>query len=160
MAILMTRSEPWTSIISYWREYGLPIRQGVTTEAVKAFEEKYQVRLPADFAEYLRAVDGTGINESDENILSFLSLSEIRPVHEVLDDSGGVVYPDRFAYPNCFVFADYMMSCWFYAVQITSDASTMGPVYRVTASVVPGPIEAASFREFMARYSTDPESVL
>ena len=106
------------------------------------------------------AVDGTGINESDENILSFLSLAEMRPVHEELDDSGGVVYPDRFAYPNCFVFADYMMSCWFYAVQITPDSAALGPVYRVTASDVPGQMEAASFREFMTRYAGDPGSVL
>lgn len=156
----MKKSEPWATIISYWQRYGLPIRRGVTSESIKAFEEKYQVALPVDFAEYLKAVDGTGINESDENILSFLALAEMSPVHEKLDDSGGVVYPDRFAYPNCFVFADYMMSCWFYAVQITPDSSTLGPVYRVTASEVPGQMEAASFREFMARYARDPGSVL
>lgn len=156
----MTKTEPWATIISYWRRYGLPIRQGVSLESIKAFEEKYQVALPSDFAEFLQAVDGTGINESDENILSFLSLSEIRPLHEVLDESGGVVYPDRFAYPNCFVFADYLMSSWLYAVQITSDATNLGPVYRVTASQAPVHMEAASFREFMMKYAVAPESVL
>jgi len=156
----MSSSTLWNSIISYWRTYGLPIRQGATTESIASFEEKYRVRLPSDFAEYLRAVDGTGAYESDENVLSFLSLSEVRPVHEVLDDSRGVVYPDRFLYPNCFVFADHMLSSWFYAIQITADAATLGPVYRVTASDVPGPMEAPSFREFMMRYATDPGSVL
>lgn len=153
-------SEPWAAIVAYWRRYGLPIRPGVTLDSIKAFEEKYQVALPSDFAEYLRAVDGTSFNESDENVLSFLSLAEIRPVHEVLDESGGVVYPDRFAYPNCFVFADYLISSWLYAVQITSDSTNLGPVYRVTASEAPMRMESASFREFMTRYAADPGSVL
>jgi len=156
----MTKSEPWTKLIAYWRQYGLPIRPGVTSESIKAFEEKYQVLLPVDPAEYLQAVDGTGINESDENVLSFLSLAEMRPVHEVLDESGGVVYSDRFAYPNCFVFADYLMSSWLYAVRITSDATNLGPVYRVTANDAPVQMEAASFREFMTKYVADPGSVL
>lgn len=157
---LMKKSEPWTSIISYWSRCCLSIRQGVTLESIKAFEEKYQVTLPFDFAEYLQAVDGTGSDDSDENILSFLSLAEMRPVHEVLDDCGDVVYPDRFAYPKCFIFADYLMSSWLYAIQITSDAAALGPVYRVTASEIPGQMEAASFLEFMTRYAKDPESVL
>ena len=156
----MKKSEPWATIISYWKRQGLPIRDGVTLESILAFKEKYQVALPVDFAEYLKAVDGTGINETDENFFSFLSLSEIRAVHEVLNDSEGVVYPDRFAYPNYFVFADYMMSCWFYAVQITPESATLGPVYRVTASDVPGKMEAASFREFMTRYAKVPKSIL
>lgn len=67
--LIMKKSETWTSIISYWSRYGLPIRQGVTSESIKAFEEKYQVNLPFDFAEYLQVVDGTGIDDSDENIL-------------------------------------------------------------------------------------------
>lgn len=156
----MKNAEPWATVISYWRRYGLPIRQGVTPESIRAFEEKYQVTLPFDFAEYLQAVDGTGSDESDENILSFLSLAEIRPVHEVLDDSQGVLYSDRYAYPNCFVFADYLMSSWLYAIQITPDAAALGPVYRVTASEIPGQMEAASFRKFMMMYAKDPASVV
>ena len=132
----------------------------MTSESIRAFENKYQVVLPFDFAEYLRAVDGTSVDESDENVLSFLSLAEIRPVHEVLDESGGVVYPDRFAYPNCFVFADYLLSSWLYAIQITADATNLGPVYRVTASDAPVQMEAASFREFMTKYVADPGSIL
>lgn len=159
-ALEVRKSEPWATIISNWRRSDLPIRPGATLESIKEFEEKYQVTLPADFAEYLQTVDGTGVDESDENVLSFLPLSEIRPVHEVLDDSGGVVYSDRFAYPDCFVFADYLISSWLYAVQITSDPDNSGPVYRVTGSDAPVHMEAASFREFMTRYAADPGSVI
>ncbi len=157
---LLNGSEPWLSIIARWTRLELPIRPGVTQASIDAFEKQYNVVLPRDFAEYLKAVDGTTFNESDENVLSFLSLAEIRPVHAFLDESGGVVYPDRFAYPDCFVFADYLISSWLYAVEITSNSASLGPVYRVTASDIPGPLEATSFREFMTRYAHAPESVI
>lgn len=146
--------------MSYWAKLNLPIRAGATLDAIVAFEQKYQVALPADLAEYFQTVDGTGINESDEHLTSFLSLAEMRPVHEWLDDSTGVVYPDRFAYLDCFVFADHFDSSWLYAVRIMSDPTNPCPVYRVTASNIPGEIEASSFREFMTKYANDPLSIV
>lgn len=152
----MSISEPWAAIISYWRRCGILIRQGVTSESIKAFEEKYHVALPYDFAEYLQAVDGTGKEEFDENLLTFWPLSEIRPVHEVL----GVRHSHQCAHPNFFVFADWSLDCWLYAIQITSDASSLGPVCRIAESEVPGQMEAASFREFMTKHATAPGIVV
>jgi hypothetical protein len=156
----MAKSPLWQSILSYWRRQNIFIRPGVTLEDIAAFEHKYSVTLPADLTEYFRLVDGTGMDEFDEHLTSFLSLAEMRPVHDWLNDSGGVVYPDRFAYPDCFVFADHFLSSWLYAVQITSDPTNPCPVYRVTASAVPGKMEARSFREFMTKYANDPLSIL
>lgn len=150
----------WKSIISYWANLNLPIRPGVTTEKIAKFEKNYGVSLPADLSEYFHIVDGTGINESDECLTSFLSLTEMQPVHVWWDDSAGVIYTDRNAYPDCFVFADLFFSSWLYAVQITSDPTNLGPVYRVIASDIPSQIEARSFREFMSRYANDPCSIL
>jgi len=150
------RFELWASIISYWRGCGLPIREGAPVESIKVFEEKYHVALPSDFAEYLQAVDGTGSNGCDKNLFSFWSLSEIRPVHDVL----GATHPHRFAYPNCFVFADWSINCWVYAIRVTSDTTFEGPVYRVGDSVISGRMEADSFLEFMMKYVTAPESVV
>jgi len=81
--------------IAYRLKLGLPIQPGASLEGVVEFEKKYQVVLPTDLLCYLQAVDGTGINESDEHYTSFLSLAEIRPVHEWLDDSEGLIYPAR-----------------------------------------------------------------
>ena len=156
----MMESHLWQSIISYWTKLNRPIRTGATLEEIVAFEQKYHVALPADLSEYFQTIDGTGIETSDEHLTSFLSLAEIRPVHECLDNSAGVVYSDRFAYPDCFVFADHFYSSWLYAVQITSDSTNPGPVYRVTASDIPGQIEARSFREFMTKYANAPISIL
>ena len=150
----------WRRIVSYWTKLNLPIRAGVTPEQIAEFEQKYQVVLPADLSEFLQTVDGTGQEESDEYLTSFLSLSEIVPVHEWLDDSRGVVHPDRFAYPDCFVFIDYCLSAWAYAVRITSDPADPGPVYRVMEGGSRGQLEARSFREFMIKYASDPQSII
>ena len=152
--------EPWNTIISYWKAMNIPIRQGVSSVAIQEFQDRYKVLLPADFLDYIRIVDGTGINESDENLSSFLPLAAIRPVHEVLDDSEGFIYSDRFAYPDCYVFVDHFFSSWFYAIQMTADAACPGAVYRVTASEIFGEMEAASFHEFMENYAKDPLNIL
>jgi hypothetical protein len=156
----MRSCEPWSKIVQYWSRCGLGSRAGATPDQVTAFEQKYGVVLPDDFRDYIEMVDGTGPNFLDDDYISFLSLSEIRPVHEFLDDADGVIYSDRFAYPDCFVFADYMLSCWMYAVEMTADRSTSGRVFQVTASDKPGGVEAETFEEFMQRYAADAESIL
>jgi hypothetical protein len=155
----MTESSVWQSIISYWAKLGLPIQLVASSEEIAEFEKKYQVALPADLLSYVQAVNGTGINESDEYLTSFLSLAEMRPVHEWLNDTKGVSYPARFAYPDCFVFADHFLSSWLYAVRITSDPANPGPVFRVTGDL-PIQVEARSFKEYMTKYANDPLSIL
>jgi hypothetical protein len=86
---------------------------------------------------------------------------EVKPVHEELADTEwGFSYPDRFAYPDCFAFADHCINCWDYAVKLTRDPLQPAPVFRVTASDPPGEMLAASFRDFMASYADNPDSIL
>lgn len=156
----MTTAKPWRRFIDQWRSAGVPIRAGVSADAIAKFEQRYEVVLPPTVAAYWSAVDGTGIDESDDELTCFFPLEDVRPVDEVLDDSGGVLYSDRFAYPSCYVFADYCMSCWLYAVKLTNDPNQAAPVFRVTASEPKGEQIAASFLEFMTQYSRDPGSIL
>jgi hypothetical protein len=160
----MTREEPasslWRRIIDGWRSIHAGNASGASSEAIAAFERKYHVVLPADVREYFMTIDGMGENDMDKAMNRFWPLGEVKPVEEELSDSRGVVYPDRFAYPDCFVFADHCMNCWDYAVKLTTDPTQQAPVYRVTASDEPGEQMAASFREFMVRYSDDPDSIV
>lgn len=87
-------------------------------------------------------------------------MSKVKPVEDELSDTTGVIYPDLFSYLQCFVFADYLMNCWDYAVKLTSDPNQPAPVFRVTASDTPGDQMAPSFREFMEQYLADPRSIL
>lgn len=127
---------------------------------VESFQLKYGVAVPADVLAYLLTVDGSSDGDMDEDLFRFWPLAEIVPVHEELDERGGVVYPDRFAYPDCFVFADYLVSSWLYAVKLTADPRQPAPVYRVTASQAPGEEMATSFREFMVSYARKPSSIV
>src|SRR4051794_35422075 len=130
----MTSVEPWRRIVEYWRRSGIGIRPGAAVAEIESFQLKYSVVLPTDVLEYLLIVDGSSDGFMDDDLYRFWPLSEIIPVHEELDERNGVVYPDRFAYPDCFVFADHLISSWLYAVKLTADPHQPAPVYRVTAS--------------------------
>ena len=131
----------------------------MTEVAIAQFEQRYEVVLPEDVRAYFVAEDGTG-QDMDDECFRFWPLAEVRPVEDELDESGGVVYPDRFAYPNCFVFADHLMNSWLYAVRLTTDRTQLAPVFRVTASDQPGEQMAPTFRQFMSQYAERPGSIL
>lgn len=156
----MPTAEPWVKIIEYWRLSGIPVRPGAQPSQVAEFQSKYGVTIPRNVLEYLETVDGSSPDFMDADCYRFWPLSEIRPVHEVLDESTGVIYSDRFLYPDCFVFSDYLMNCWLYAVKFTGDPLQPAPVYRVTADAMPGEQMAPSFREFMVSYAANPKSIL
>jgi hypothetical protein len=154
----MTREERasswWRRIVDSWRSADPWSGSGASSEAIAAFECKYHVVLPADVREYFMTNDGMGENDTDKALNRFWPLGEVKPVEDEFSDSRGVVYPGRF------VFADHCLNCWYYAVKLTTDPTQFAPVYRVTASDEPGEQMAASFREFMVRYSNDPDSIV
>ena len=116
----MTIADPWNRVIENWRRSNIAIRSGVSADAIAAFESKYGVLLPTDVREYFVAADGTG-DEMDNDLYRFWPLAEVKPVHEELADTELFSYPDRFAYPACFVFADHCINCWDYALNLTDD---------------------------------------
>ncbi len=148
----------WNRVHDVWRRSKIVIRRGATQDEIAAFEAKHGVVLPSDVREYFSAADGTG-DDMDEGFYRFWPLAEVQPVHDVLV-SERFTYPDRFAYPDCFVFADHCISCWDYAVRLTSDPKQPAPVFRVTGGDQPGEQMASSFREFMDRYAENPDNII
>ena len=142
-------------LANYWRGCGLNVPPGVDLNAIRAFESKYGLTLPADLRAYFSMADGSG-EEMDEDLYRFWSLAEFKPVHEELSD----VNSDRFSYPGCFVFADHCISCWDYAVKITQGFTDSGPVFRVTGGPVPGEPMAATFVEFVESYLAGPSNII
>lgn len=156
----MPSDELWRRVVARWRRDKISIRRGVGPDAISAFQSEYGVALPADVRDYFLFVDGMG-DEMDEGLYRFWPLSEVKPVHEELADTEwGSSYPDRFAYPDCFVFADHCISCWDYAVKLTRDPLQPAPVFRVTGGDPPVEMMAASFRDFMASYADNPDSIM
>jgi hypothetical protein len=152
------KDDLWSRVSKRWSDSGIS-RSGVSDAEICAFEARYRIVIPADVRQYFARLNGTG-DDMDGETYRFWPLAEVKPVHEELVGFRGIQYPDRYAYPDCFVFADYMISSWLYAVKLTRDATQPAPVYRVTASEVPGERMADSFCDFMSRYANDPNSVL
>jgi hypothetical protein len=148
-------AELWNRVIENWRRSGVNIRSGVSNDEIAAFESKYGVVMPNEVREYFMTADGTG-DDMDEGMYRFWPLAEVKPVHEELRDEN----PDRWAYPDCVVFADHCISCWDYAIRLTSQPDQSAPVFRVTGSDPAGEQMAASFREFMKRYADDPDNII
>jgi SMI1 / KNR4 family (SUKH-1) len=154
----MTTDLLWNRVHDVWRRSKIAIRPGATQVEISAFEDRYGVTLPSDVRDYFIAADGTG-DDMDEGLYRFWPLSEMQPVHDVLN-SERFTYPDRFAYPDCFSFADHCINCWDYAVRLTDDPTQPAPVFRVTGGDQPREQIASSFREFMDCYADNPNNII
>jgi hypothetical protein len=139
-----------------WRDAGLTIRPPAEAWAICRFESENGVILPTDLREYFLTVDGME-DELDPGTNRFWPLALVKPVSEELTD----IHSDRWAYPNCFLFADHCIWCFAWAVCLGRlPLETSEPVFQVTADKVPGRMIAPSFTAFVEMYLEDQYSVL
>ena len=143
----------WHSIRRKWEQEGLESPPGVTLEALSAFERGYSVVLPTAMRDYFEVANGNG--DMGRDFFTFWPLGEVKLVSEELVDP---IHTDRFDYPDCYLFADYLLWCWAYAIHLTGDAETSGPVYLVGGETPV--VVAATFLEFMQKYAVDPDSLI
>lgn len=139
----------WLKLRDHWTELGCKIPPGVTPQQIKQFETLHRVTLPADLKEYFLTMDGNGGTSQD--MFEFLSLNKLKLVHDAWNNSTD--------FPDCFIFADYCISCWAYAIRLTLHAETNNPVFNLEAKSKT-PI-ANSFSDFMELYleSEMPEAI-
>ena len=123
-----------------WEVSGTAIREGASLRAIQAFEDRYAVTFPPAFAEYLRTVDGMNSGETDERLLRFWKLEELRPVHESRFD-----VPE--SYTGYFVFADCPLGEHGYAIRLLKGGNDV-----VLVGAEPLTLVAASFSEFLTAY--------
>jgi hypothetical protein len=138
----------------YWLRHGIKLNRGVSEDELAAFEDVYRVRLPKDLREYFAAVNGFDGSEhwmTDENVITFLALNEMKPLSEAWSPK----IADAASY---FVFADYSLSAHVYAIQL-SNSSGNNPV--VVAYDDENLVKvASSFSEFVQGYVEDNNAVL
>ena len=77
---------PLQRLLTKWASEEVTPRPPVDPSAVASFEERYGVRLPEDFREYLSVCDGMNPGEMDSDLFSFWALSRIRPVPDELPE--------------------------------------------------------------------------
>src|SRR5689334_5036547 len=87
---------------------GVAIGPPITQSEISSFEDKYKVKLSPVLREYFLSFNGTGEGNFGNSGLAFFSLAEFKPVADQLapEEPSNVVYQDRYAYPDCFIFSD------------------------------------------------------
>src|SRR5437773_2776930 len=106
----------WHSLRATWERGGLCVPPGVSSDELRDFERRYNVLLPVSMCEYFQVTNGNG--DMGKDGFSFWSLDTVKLVSEELVDP---IHTDRLDYPLCFVFADFLLWCWAYAVQLGPD---------------------------------------
>jgi len=146
----------------YWESNHFHTRSGLPPEAIQRFETRYNVALPSDLREYLLGIDGMEDGDSDNELVAFLPLADIKPVPEELSSFAGIPdyssicdgLPDT---PKCFVFADHMIRSHVYAIRLSQDSEAPTPVIWICcpywSEIAP------SFSAFIEDYLTEFERI-
>lgn len=146
----------------YWESNHFHMRSGLSPETIRRFETQYNVVLPTDLREYFLVNDGMEDGDSDNELVAFLPLADIKPVPEELSSFAGIPdyssicdgLPDA---QKCFVFADYMIRSHVYAIRLSQDSEALTPVIWIC-----GPYWSEispSFSAFIEDYVTDFERI-
>lgn len=134
-------------------QQGIKLNKPAIWQQILAFEYKYQVKLSVILSTYFLELNGIVDREMDDHYFTFLSLAEFQSV----ESTSNYYDRDKFLYPNCFVFSDYLVWCWGYAVQLDQIGSD-GAVYQVTG--VKKIKIANSFTAFLQQYLMDSAKLL
>ena len=131
-----------------WDQAGIANPEPATEQALIEFEQRCGVRLGPVIREYFSVLNGTknGHNSmEDEATTSFWHLDQI--------GTG-----ERRDAATLFVFADYIISCWVWSVQLSDDRNDPNPVFISTKG---GWTKVAdSFEEFLNAYADKNPEVL
>lgn len=140
------------SLKEYWLGQKIKLNLGASEIELRAFENKYNVHLPEDFRDYFSRVNGFIDSEVDEDFITFLPLDEIEPLSINWSQA-----PEAKSY---FIFADYCISCYVYAIKLTKDSKFDNPIF-VDFNDNKNPTQIAdSFTQFARNYLTNDPKVL
>jgi hypothetical protein len=106
---------------NHWLSHQVEFNDGVSQDCLAAFEYEFGVVLPADMREFFGTINGLPDGTTDEEMIRFWTLQEVKPLP---------IGAPAFATPNyidgpesLFLFADY--SLWAHAYAIRLGASDL-----------------------------------
>jgi hypothetical protein len=139
-----------------WKTDGVAIRPPREPRMIVAFEERYHVRLSADFREYLAWCDGMDAHETDEDFFSFWSLSRIRPIPEELPEPCYWQYREFPGASRFFCFMDWSIHADVFALELHNDLTSANRVF----ALGPRPLAVVGFSGFVEAYLRDWRALL
>ncbi len=113
-----------------------------TGEEVDAFEQRNGVKLPADLREYFQRLNGIDMDAGLFRFWPLARLISLKLPPSVLGEA------DRY-----FLFADYMVGTWYYAIYLGDDPFLQNRV--ILPDFPSHPVIAPNFSEFVELYLTD-----
>jgi hypothetical protein len=143
---------PVARLKAYWESSGARGNQPASPEEIQAFETRYGVHVPDDLREYFLVINGLAENEWDEEMIEWYPLHRWKTLPEAEWVPEGLQNPEAY-----FLFADYCLCGWGYAIYLSANRSNPTPVICVGAEVPP---MAQSFSELIEAYLTNPSSLL
>lgn len=139
-----------TSLKHHWLAQGIEINPGVSKEKLTAFESRYRVSLPADLRDYFLTVDGMADGFTDNALIRFWSLSEVKPIPEEAPSFSDPSYVEDAE--SLFVFADYSIWCHAYAIRLSLTGDS-NPIFVIGDET---PLRMfGSFSELVSTYLTN-----
>ncbi|MCH7394290.1 SMI1/KNR4 family protein [Acinetobacter dispersus] len=140
-------------IKSKLQKQNVSLNRLATWQEILAFEYKYQVKLSPILRTYFLEFNGIANRDMDDNYFTFLSLADF----QLFESISNYYDKDKYLYPNCFVFSDYLVWCWGYVVQL-DQLGLDGVVYQVGGAEK---IKIAdSFTAFLNQYLIDSDELL
>ena len=140
-----------------WVAQGAKVRPGVTGEALRNFEAVHAVCLPQDMRDYFLAVDGMEeVDTMTGNFFFFWPLHAVKTVSEELgpEAQAGIIESNQY-----FLFADYCLWCWGYAIRLTNNPTGDNSVFCTGSSLDNAGVVAGSFTEFVELYLADDAAI-
>jgi hypothetical protein len=138
-----------------WLSQGLEVNPGVSIETLSRFESRYQVSLPADLRDYFLTVNGMAEGITDDALISFWSLSEVKPIPEEAPEFARGSYVEEAE--SLFLFADFSIWAHGYAIRLSSSREP-NPVIVIGGEK---PVRVFdSFSDLVSNYLIDPDRLL
>jgi hypothetical protein len=138
-------------LVEYWQSQSMRLAQPADEAQVKEFERRYDLDMIPEFRAYLMTVNGmlqSGSDDCDSHLFAFWQLDRIRPVVEECPELQ--LSPEEGRY---FVFADYMIWSWAYAIDLMAPSATAGNVILVGG--LRQQRVSSTFSEFVRLYVED-----
>lgn len=145
------------SLEQHWSRQDVSIEHGVSESELCAFERRYNVCLPEDLRDYFISVNGMSPGVSDDSLIRFWMLNEIKPVSEGAPEYAGQNYVE--APDSVFLFADYCIWSHAFGIRLSSREKEQSNTIFVIGYEPAVPI-ADSFSEFVDIYLSDKERLI
>lgn len=141
-------------IVQNWRLQNIPASVPAQKVDIELFQEKNKLKIPLDMIHYFETVNGTN-DLYDESFFKFYSLKYFERIDKKFHDWEGIPnykdilnsFPD---YKKFFVFADYQLHLFSYAIHLNENTSSINQIYVICGNEFK--IVAQSFTEFLELY--------